>query len=95
MPSIKKTPQEIEDLMGKAADDTLDHNGSFYAKTYSSVDAARISAVGEMLAIVRKVAEQYESEQAHGGPFPDGRTWLCIPHNMGQASRAALKKAGV
>jgi hypothetical protein len=42
-----------------------------------------------LLAVARSVAWTYEKEQ-HDGKFPEGRTWVTIPHDMGQSARRAV-----
>lgn len=49
-------------------------------------------AAPELLAALRPVAELYEYEQTRG-LFPRGQTWDTIPHNIGQAARAAIARA--
>lgn len=46
----------------------------------------------ELLAALQPVAWLYENEQTRG-EFPAGRTWLTIPHDIGQRARAAVTLA--
>lgn len=48
----------------------------------------------EAMKIVQRVAEMYETEQELGS-FPEGKTWLYIPHVLGQQAQALASKVGV
>ena len=47
----------------------------------------------EAMKVTRRVAEMYETEQELGS-FPEGKTWLYIPHALGQSARSLLTKVG-
>ena len=61
-------------------------------KSYSIAYCPTHAAAPDLLAVVQQLAWRYESEQERGS-FPQGQTWETVPHELGQAARAAIARA--